>query len=82
MWSYADVEGHWDDLTIRAWATTDPQARAAVDAVDVERIRYLRALLLEAGVQASIADSLSSSPRWAAALFSICRSRRSIRPSI
>ena len=23
LWSYADVEGHWDDLIIRSWATID-----------------------------------------------------------
>jgi hypothetical protein len=21
LWSYADVEGHWDELTLRSWAT-------------------------------------------------------------
>lgn len=25
LWSYADVEKHWDELTIRAWATIDGQ---------------------------------------------------------
>ncbi|RTM15339.1 MAG: DUF2848 domain-containing protein [Bradyrhizobiaceae bacterium] len=23
LWSYADVEGHWDQLTLRSWATID-----------------------------------------------------------
>jgi hypothetical protein len=23
LWSYADVEGHWDELVIRSWATID-----------------------------------------------------------
>lgn len=23
LWSYADVEGHWDELTLRAWALID-----------------------------------------------------------
>jgi Protein of unknown function (DUF2848) len=23
LWSYADVEGHWDDLVLRSWATID-----------------------------------------------------------
>ena len=23
MWSYADVEDHWDELVIRSWATID-----------------------------------------------------------
>jgi 2-keto-4-pentenoate hydratase/2-oxohepta-3-ene-1,7-dioic acid hydratase in catechol pathway len=23
LWSYADVEGHWDQLMIRSWATID-----------------------------------------------------------
>ena len=23
LWSYADIEGHWDQLTLRSWATID-----------------------------------------------------------
>src|SRR6476661_1686558 len=23
LWSYADIEGHWDELVIRSWATID-----------------------------------------------------------
>src|ERR1700748_2604845 len=23
LWSYADVEGHWDEMTLRSWATID-----------------------------------------------------------
>jgi len=33
-------------------STADAHARAAVEAVDVERIRYLRNLMVEAGVPA------------------------------
>jgi hypothetical protein len=25
LWSYAEVEGHWDDLVLRSWATIDGQ---------------------------------------------------------
>jgi len=40
------------ESAVRAWATADAHARAAVEAVDVERIRYLRNLMVEAGVPA------------------------------
>src|SRR4051812_41510867 len=38
------------ERAVRAGATTDGQANAAGDAVDVERIRYLRKLLIGTGI--------------------------------
>jgi AcrR family transcriptional regulator len=49
---------------VRAWATADPQARAAVEAVDVERIRYLRKLLIETGVDPSVAEARACIMNW------------------
>lgn len=49
---------------VRAWATADPQARAAVEAVDVERIRYLRKLLIETGVDPSVAEARARIMNW------------------
>ena len=44
------------ESAVRAWATADPLARVAVEAVDVERIGYLRKLLIETGVDPSVAE--------------------------
>jgi AcrR family transcriptional regulator len=52
------------ERAVRAWATTDGQARAAVDAVDVERIRYLRRLLIEAGIPRNAADARARIMNW------------------
>jgi hypothetical protein len=52
------------ESAVRAWATADPQARAAVEAVDVERIRYLRKLLIETGVDPSVAEARARIMNW------------------
>jgi hypothetical protein len=52
------------ESSVRAWATADPQARAAVEAVDVERIRYLRKLLIETGVGPSVAEARARVMNW------------------
>ena len=52
------------ERAVRAWATADGQARAAVDAVDVERIRYLRKLLIEAGIPPSAAEARARIMNW------------------
>lgn len=51
---------------MRAWATADPRARAAVEAVDAERIRYLhlRKLLIDAGVHPSVAEPRARIINW------------------
>jgi AcrR family transcriptional regulator len=56
--------GSGTERAVRAWATADPQARAAVEAVDVERIRYLRKLLIEAGVRPSVAGTRARLMNW------------------
>jgi AcrR family transcriptional regulator len=52
------------ERAVRAWATVDGQARAAVDAVDVERIRYLRKLLIEAGIPPGAANARARILNW------------------
>lgn len=50
--SQAAIEGASLELAIRAWARRDAQARAAVDAVDEERLRYTAGLFQELGFPA------------------------------
>ena len=52
------------ERAVRAWATADTRARAAVEAVDVERIGYLRKLLIEAGVHPSAAGTRARIMNW------------------
>lgn len=47
--SAAAVEGAALELAIRAWARRNAQARAAVDAVDEERLRYTASLFRDLG---------------------------------
>ncbi len=49
---------------MRAWATADPRAAAAVEAVDVERTRYLGKLAIEAGVHPNIAETRARIMNW------------------
>jgi AcrR family transcriptional regulator len=60
----AFAAGSGIERAVRAWATADARARAAVDAVDVERIRYLRKMLIEAGVQPSVAGPRARIMNW------------------
>lgn len=52
------------ERAVRAWATADTRARAAVEAVDAERTRYLRKLLIDAGVQPSVAGPRARIMNW------------------
>lgn len=52
------------EIAIRAWATAEPKARAATEAVDVERVKYLRQLLIDAGVQTGTATSRAHIINW------------------
>ncbi len=52
------------ERAVRAWATADPRARAAVEAVDAERIRYLRKLLVDAGVPPGVAGTRARLVNW------------------
>ncbi len=53
------------EIAVRAWATAEPKARDAVDAVDAERVRYLRELLIGAGVEATAATARAHIVNWA-----------------
>jgi AcrR family transcriptional regulator len=50
---------------VRAWATANAQARKAVEAVDAERVRYLRDLMIEAGVEPGAAEMRARLMNWA-----------------
>jgi len=52
------------ERAVRAWATADGRARAAVEAVDAERIRYLGKLLSDAGISPSVADTRARIINW------------------
>jgi AcrR family transcriptional regulator len=52
------------EVAIRAWAFADADARAAVDAVDAERVRYLQKLLIEAGVAPALAETRAQIINW------------------
>ena len=52
------------EVAIRAWAFADANARAAVDAVDAERVRYIRKLLIEAGVAPEHAETRAQIINW------------------
>ena len=67
------------EKAVRSWATADPKARAAVQAIDRRRIDYVEHMLRQAGVKATVA----SAPRkscigrfWATP----CRTSRCRRP--
>ena len=60
----AFASGSGIERAVRAWATADARARAAVEAVDVERIRYLRKLLIEAGVHPRVAETRARVMNW------------------
>jgi len=60
----AFAAGSGIERAVRAWATADARARAAVEAVDAERIRYLRKLLIEAGVHPSVARPRARIMNW------------------
>jgi AcrR family transcriptional regulator len=52
------------ERAVRAWATADGRARATVEAVDAERIRYLRKLLIDAGVPPNAAGTRARMMNW------------------
>jgi AcrR family transcriptional regulator len=60
----AFAAGSGVERAVRAWATADARARAAVEAVDVERIRYLRKLLIDAGIHPSVAGPRARIMNW------------------
>jgi AcrR family transcriptional regulator len=50
---------------VRSWATVDPQARAAVQAIDRRRLDYLEHLLGSAGVSPAVARARAQVLYWA-----------------
>jgi AcrR family transcriptional regulator len=52
------------EIAVRAWAFADSEARAAVAAIDVERVRYLRKWLMEAGVAPGSAETRAQILNW------------------
>jgi len=64
------------ERAVRAWATADARARAAVEAVDMERIRYLRKLLIDAGIPADAAEARAHIMNWTYLGFALSSSKR------
>ena len=63
------------ERAVRAWATADARARAAVEAVDMERIRYLRKLLIDAGIPADAAEARAHIMNWTYLGFALSSSK-------
>jgi AcrR family transcriptional regulator len=63
------------ERAVRAWATSDEAARRAVAAVDEERIRYLRRLLVETGIPLAAASVRARLLNWAYLGFAISSPR-------
>jgi AcrR family transcriptional regulator len=53
------------ERAVRAWATFDAQAKSAVEAVDAERTRHLRDLLVDAGIPPQAAGTRAQITNWA-----------------
>ena len=63
------------ERAVRAWATIDAQAKAAVEAVDKERIRYLRKLLVDSGTPPKAAETRARIMNWAYLGFALSSTR-------
>ncbi len=63
------------ERAVRAWATFDEQANSAAEAVDAERIRYLQALLVDAGVPPKAAEKRARIMNWAYLGFALSSAR-------
>jgi AcrR family transcriptional regulator len=50
---------------VRTWATVDPAARAAVQAIDQRRLGYIEALLRQSGLSADAAGARAQILSWA-----------------
>ena len=53
------------EKSVRSWATIDPKARAAVQAIDRRRVDYVEHMLRQAGVPAAIASARAQILYWA-----------------
>ncbi len=63
------------ERAVRAWATFDEQANSAAEAVDAERIRHLRDLLVDAGVPPDAAETRARMMNWAYLGFALSSAR-------
>jgi AcrR family transcriptional regulator len=63
------------ERAVRAWATADSRARAAVEAVDLERIGYLRKLLIDAGIPPGVAETRARIMNWTYLGFALSSSK-------
>lgn len=63
------------ERAVRAWATADSRARAAVEAVDVERTGYLRKLLIDAGIPPGVAETRARIMNWTYLGFALSSSK-------
>jgi AcrR family transcriptional regulator len=52
------------EMAVRSWATAEPQASAMIEAVDAKRLRYIRDLLVEAGLASDVASARSRILYW------------------
>ena len=53
------------EKAVRSWATIDPKARAAVQAIDRRRVDYVEHMLGQAGLEAGIARARAQILYWA-----------------
>ena len=53
------------ERAVRTWATVDPAARAAVQAIDRRRLSYVEGLLAQSGLSAEIARARAQIFYWA-----------------
>jgi len=53
------------EKAVRSWATADPKARAAVQAIDRRRIGYIEHMLRQAGVKEAVASARAQILYWA-----------------
>jgi len=53
------------EKAVRSWATFDPEARAAVQAIDRRRLDYVELLLRKAGLRGDLAQARAQILYWA-----------------
>jgi len=53
------------ERAVRTWASVDPTARAAVQAIDRRRLGYVESLLLQSGLSAEVARARAQLLYWA-----------------
>jgi AcrR family transcriptional regulator len=70
------------EVAVRACAIANPVAHAAVDAVDIERIGYLRALIVAEGIAADVADGRARVLNWSYLGFALSTAKPSARQTL